>query len=132
MKIPIAVIVAALCGCQATSQSARGRAAEALAGEWTRVMVHEGWELAVAIEFTAPAGGEYAGTYHTLSAAPLRATLVNIRVEDAAVRFEVAGGLVFEGRIVGSRLTGTIRLPEGKGEGILVLQRREESPPYVG
>ena len=132
LKVAIAVLFAAVCGCQATSQSARGRAAEALAGEWTGVMVHEGWELPVAIEFTVPAGGEYTGTYRTLSTAPLRATLVNIRVDDAAARFEVAGGLVFEGRIVGSRLTGTVCMPDGKGEGFLVLRRREESLPIEG
>ena len=100
-----------------------------LEGRWEGVMVREGAELPVILEFTQ-SGGSMQGFWSAPAMRVAGVPLTNIRVDLPRVHFELAGDAtttVFDGELRADALAGTFK--EGSAAATFSLQRAKLLPP---
>ena len=117
MKKAMLVLALALAGCAGVARSAEK---DPLAGNWVGVIDRDGWQRPLSVMIDAR-GGVYSGSWMSLENQP--GVMVQ-RVQRSAdeVHIELAS-LVFDGRVAGRTLAGTVAQRDGSGAGSFALTR---------
>ena len=128
MKKAMLVIALALAGCAGVARSAEK---DPLAGNWVGVIDRDGWQRPLSVMIDARGGG-YTGSWMSVENQP--GVMVQ-RVQRSAdeVHIELAA-LVFDGRVAGRSLAGTVAQRDGSGAGSFALTRIDppEGPYSTG
>jgi hypothetical protein len=128
MKKTTLVLALALAGCAGVARTSQK---DPLAGNWVGVIDREGWQRPLSVMIDAKGGG-YAGSWMSLENQP---GIMVQRVERSAdaVHIELAS-LVFDGRVAGRTLSGTVAQRDGASAGSFALTRVDppESTPSAG
>ena len=116
-KMTWMMLVLAAAGCAGAQAK---KAQDAVVGQWTGVIDRDCWQrpLSVAI---ANQGGGYEGSWMSLESQP-GVTVQRVERNADAVHIELAS-LVFDGRVAGRTLSGTVAQRDGSSAGSFALTR---------
>jgi hypothetical protein len=117
MRTAMLALALALAGCAAVARSAQE---DPLAGNWVGVIDRDGWQRPLSIMIDAKSGA-YAGSWMSLENQP-GVMLQRVERTADAVHIELAS-LVFDGRVAGRTLAGTVAQRDGSGAGTFLLTR---------
>lgn len=117
MKNWMMVLVLAMAGCAGVAHSSEK---DPLAGNWVGAIDRDGWKRPLSLMIDAK-GGAYAGSWMSLENQP-GIMLQRVERSTEQVHFELTS-LVFEGRVAGRNLAGTVAQRDGSSAGSFALTR---------
>ena len=124
MKKMIVVFALAIAACAGASRNVESRK-DPLPGHWVGVIDREGWQRPLSIMIDSKEG-RYAGSWMSLENQP-GIMVEGLRRNSDAVHIELAA-LVFDGKLAGRTLAGTVANKEGASVGSFALTRLDRSP----
>ena len=123
MKKSIVVFALAVAACASAAKNVETRK-DPLPGHWVGVIDRDGWQRPLSIMIDSK-DGTYAGSWMSVENQP--GVMVNgVRRASDAVHIELAA-LVFDGRIAGRTLAGTVANKDGGSVGSFSLMRIDPS-----
>ena len=114
MMLVLSLALAACAGVQRSSQK------DPLAGNWVGVIDRDGWQRPLSVMIDAK-GDAYEGSWMSLESQP-GVTVQRVERNADAVHIELAS-LVFDGRVAGRTLSGTVAQRDGSSAGSFALTR---------